>query len=241
MLRCQGTAGSLPGHTESRNPSHSRPIAGGARSRARFTAHPLSRPSASRPSVSQRDLHRTGPRNGAQVPGELPGAQGAPVLLTTAHLRPSSLGDGLLPPDKEQRADSTGSARPPCAAGSVRSWLRPPPAPPTAGSAPQRPCAKAKSHADAPQAARKRTRCVQVRLRPPVTCSLATHMRSAAVCACALCGNSLRRACTAAGVPGPRRRSGRLRVAHARFPSAYRAVRLEPVPSPSVPARNHPP
>lgn len=125
MLRCQGTAGSLPGHTESRNPSHSRPMAGGARSRARFTAHPLSRPSASRPSVSQRDLHRTGPRNGAQVPGELPGAQGAPVLLTTAHLRPSSLGDGLLPPDKEQRADSAGSARPPCAAGSAHRRLSP--------------------------------------------------------------------------------------------------------------------
>lgn len=148
------------------------------------------------------------------------------------------------PPTSVPRRSVTGSSRLTKSSGLTAPALRgrrAQLAPPTAGSAPQRPCAKAKSHADAPQAARKRTRCVQVRLRPPVTCSLATHMRSVAVCACALCGNSLRRACTAAGVPGPRRRSGRLRVAHARFPSAYRAVRLEPAPSPSVPARNHPP
>lgn len=62
------------------------------------------------------------PRNRAQVLRELPGTRGAAVLLRT-HLRPpppaAPLPDGLLPPDKEQRAEGSGPPRPPYTAGSA--------------------------------------------------------------------------------------------------------------------------
>lgn len=146
-LACHGrTVGSLPRHTRSRDPTRSRAntaqspsaclcLCPRSRSGARFI--PLSRPShpaGSRPSVFRRGLPRKGPRNREQVLRELPGAQRASILLTT-HLSPSPpaapLPEGLLPPDKEQRAERTGPTRPPYRAGGPRF----PPAPPTAGSA----------------------------------------------------------------------------------------------------------
>jgi len=163
-------------------------------------AQPLSPPARPAPERAQ---------NRAEVLRELPSAGGASVLLTT-HLGPSPpsapLPDGLLPPDKEQRLRGPAlpgrRTQPPGTAGSRPAFRG---LSLLSAHAPRRRVPPLPLPREKKRGAKKNPGCASAHARPPgVTCVLITHMRSAAACACVVCGDLLRRAYKAAGAPGPR-------------------------------------